>query len=332
MTDLIHIMVIAPIDHGEAAPETDELVAFGRGLQALGAGPMGVWTVGEDPGPVAREMALRYGLPITALQINGVSHYVNEPYGAVLAEEISAVRPRFVCAAHTSQGWEWVPGAAAHLSAACICGVDALAPFEGRICFQKELYGGKVKGLFSPNTATTLVTVQPGVFTKRPIPAPGPGTVTHKRVAWRPGRTRYMGIRQAGADTSDISAAPIIVAVGNGIGDRENLALAGRLASVLPKAAVAGSRIVCDRGWLGYDRQVGISGATVSPSLYIACGISGASQHVMGMRGARFVVAINTDPRAPIFNEADICIVEDLTRFIPLVADVLERRTEGLNV
>ena len=329
MTDLIHIMVIAPMDHGEAAPETDELVAFGRGLQALGAGPMGVWTVGEDPGPVAQEMAVRYGLPITALQINGVSHYVNESYGAVLAEEISAVRPRFVCAAHTSQGWEWAPGAAARLGAACICGVDGLTFFQGRICFQKELYGGKVKGLFSPNTATTLITVQPGVFSGKLIPSPGPGAVNHKKAAWKPGRTRYMGTRQAGADTSDISAAPIIVAVGNGIGDRENLTLADRLASLLPKAVVAASRIVCDRGWLGYDRQVGISGATVSPSLYIACGISGASQHVMGMRGARLVVAINTDPRAPIFNEADICIVEDLTRFIPLVADVLERRTEG---
>jgi electron transfer flavoprotein alpha subunit len=318
-------MVIAPCTNGRVHPETHELVALGRRLRALGAGAMGVWILGDDVGAAAREIAGLYGVPVTAIQAAGFSHYLNEAYVAVLAEEIAAVKPAFVCAAHTSQGWEWAPAVAARIGAGCICGVDGITEFQGRVCFQKELYGGKVKGLFSSNTATTVISVMPGIFTVTPAPAPAPGPITYKEATWRPGRTRYAGTRQAGADTSDITTARIIVAVGNGIGKQENIALAHRLAKLLPKAAVAGTRIVCDRGWLGYDRQVGISGASVAPALYIACGISGASQHVMGMRGAKFVIAINTDPRAPIFNEADICIVEDITRFLPLIEDACAR-------
>ena len=146
-----------------------------------------------------------------------------------------------------------------------------------------------------------------------------------KNIVYSPTRTRYLGSGQSSADTSDISAAPIIVAVGNGIGDEENMELIHHLAGLLPKAAVAGTRIVCDRGWLGYSRQVGVTGASVAPALYIACGISGAPQHLVGMRGAKFVIAINTDPHAPIFNEADIGIVEDITRFIPLFEEAYIR-------
>ena len=123
----------------------------------------------------------------------------------------------------------------------------------------------------------------------------------------------------------------VFLAAGNGIGEEENLLLIQRLAERLPKAMVAGTRIVCDRGWLGYDRQVGVTGATVAPALYIACGISGASQHVMGMRGSGFVIAINTDAQAPICAEADVCIVEDLKEFIPLLLEIYEKQLEKEN-
>jgi electron transfer flavoprotein alpha subunit len=323
MATPIDIMVIAPCTNGRVHPGTDELVAFTRRLQALGAGAAGVWILGDDVAAAAQEFAGRYGLPVTAVQTAGLSHYLNEAYADVLTEEIASAKPAFVCASHTSEGWEWAPALAARIKAGCICGVDGITECQGRISFQKEVYGGKVKGLFSSNTATTIISVMPGIFRMTPSPAPAPGPITIKATRWRGGRSRHVGTRRAGVDASDITTAPIVVSIGNGIGDEENIALATRLAKLLPRAAVAGTRIICDRGWLGYDRQVGISGATVAPALYMACGISGASQHVLGMRGAKFVVAINTDPRAPIFNEADICIVEDVTRFIPLLENAL---------
>jgi len=321
MADSVHIMVIAACTSGRVQPETYDLIAFGQSLQALGVGTMGVWILGEAIDEAAQDIARQSGLQVTAVQCAGPSNYMSEHYVTLLTEEIEAARPAFVCAAHTSQGWEWAPAVAARIGAGCICGVDGLVASQGRICFKKDVYGGKVKGLFFTNTGTTVISVLPGVFKFTPTAGSPSGTVIHKRATCRPGQTRYLGIRQARTDTADITAASVIVAVGNGIGHQENMTLIHRLAKLLPKAAVAGTRIVCDRGWLGYNHQVGITGASVAPALYMACGISGASQHVMGMRGAKWVIAINTDPRAPIFNEADICIVEDITRFIPLIEE-----------
>jgi len=325
MTEPVDIMVIGICTDGRVHPETYDLIAFGRRLQAFRPGTLGVCILGQDVGAAAREIARQGSVQVTAIECPGLSHYVSEPYGAVLAEEIAAAKPVFVAAAHTSEGWEWTPAVAARIGAGCICGVDGLTESQGRICFQKDVYGGKVKGLFASNTATTIISVQPGIFKFTPAPEASPGCVIRKSATCRSERTRYLGTRRAKADVSDITAAPILVAVGNGIGNQENIELAHRLAGCLPKAAVAGTRIICDRGWLGYSRQVGVSGATVTPALYIACGISGASQHVMGMRGAGCVIAINSDPHAPIFNEADICIVEDITRFIPLIQDACVR-------
>jgi electron transfer flavoprotein alpha subunit len=113
----------------------------------------------------------------------------------------------------------------------------------------------------------------------------------------------------------------VVVAAGKGIGREENLALIRRLAAIFPKGAVGASRLVCDAGWLPYPHQVGVTGKTVAPKLYLACGISGTIQHVTGMRGSRCIVAINTDPRAAIFQVAHYGIVEDLTTFIPLLLD-----------
>jgi len=128
-----------------------------------------------------------------------------------------------------------------------------------------------------------------------------------------------------------ITEAGVIVSAGQGLGDKKNLDLIYQLAALFAKSAVAGSRIVCDLGWLEYRCQVGVTGATVSPQLYIACGISGAVQHVMGMRNSEYIVAINKDPAAAIFQVADICIVEDLTTFIPALIEVYEKtKSDGL--
>ena len=135
----------------------------------------------------------------------------------------------------------------------------------------------------------------------------------------------------ADMDAAGLSDANIIVAAGNGIGEKENLEFIRKLAALFTKSAVAGSRIVCDMGWLGYQCQVGVTGTTVSPQLYIACGISGAVQHVMGMQGSEFIVAINKDPSAAIFQVADICIVEDLTAFIPAFIQAYNEKTRDGN-
>ncbi len=306
--------------------EIQELISFGRRLQGLGAGTMGLWLLGGEGEALAYEVAEKSGISVTLIEGEELKDYLNEVFCQVIAAEIGAADPSFVCTSHTSRGWEWAPYVAARIGAACLCGVDGLMEYEGRFCFQKEIYGGKLKGLYAVSAATTVITIQPGAFKDDgPTASTQPALVTRKRVHPKARRSRYGGRKQAVAHTTRITSAPVIVAVGNGIGEPDHMELIHRLARRLPKAEVAGTRIICDRGWLGYDRQVGVTGATVSPALYLAFGISGASQHVMGMRGAGLVVAVNRDKSAPIFNEADICIVEDILQFIPLLESACER-------
>lgn len=316
-------MVVAGCVNGHPGPGTDDVLAFANRLRDLQDGIVWVLLLGDDTAGAAEEIARRTGFDVTAL--SGLSDYTNEAYRIILAEQIKSAAPAVVCTAHNSQGAEWAPCVAANIGADCISAVDGIAMVNGQICFQKDICGGKLKGRYVSATPAAVITVQPGSFKFEAQNPAHPGTVTLKQITCRLKHTQYLGLTASGADTANITQAEIIVAAGNGIGSEENLELIYRLADLFSKAAVGGTRIVCDRGWLGYHQQIGVTGATVAPALYIACGISGAAQHRAGMRGSGFVIAINTDPYAPMFNDADVCIAEDLTQFIPLVLDTYKR-------
>ena len=321
MNDRVDIMVIAECTDGRVNPESYGVIAFARQLQALHPGSLGVWLTGACDDAVAHEISRQAAVNVTALHPAEIGDDASNTYGPDLEAEIRDLKPRYVYASHNSRGWEWAPAAAARIGAGCITGVDAVTNSRGQVCFRKDLYGGKVKGLFTAKGTTTIITLATGTHIFTPPADPGDASVFRKTVGHSNPRVLFLGRKQAPADTSHIAAAPALVAVGNGIGTQENMALIDQLAALIPKAVVAGSRTVCDRGWMGYDRQVGVTGATVAPAVYIACGISGASQHVMGMRNAKFVIAINADARAPIFNQADICIQADITQLIPQVVE-----------
>lgn len=329
MENLADIVLVADATGDRADPVILEMLAFANQLKMMTGGSVGVWLLGEAPEAPAREIAKTGGVDVTALQCPGLTHYVGEAFGRVLSMTLAAAAPAYVVTAHTSGGAEWAPAVAARLGAGCISGIDGLGSEDDRIWFSKDRYGGKVKGRFVSHAPTTVLTVQPGVFAFDGRPQGGAdGRVVLETVAWTPEQSLFTGVAPAPPGAANLADAAIIVAAGNGVGDEEHLAWIHRLAERLPKAMVAGTRLVCDRGWLGYDRQVGVTGATVAPALYIACGISGASQHLMGMRGSECVIAINTDPQAPICGEADICIIEDLTTFIPLMLEIYAKQME----
>jgi electron transfer flavoprotein alpha subunit len=317
------ILIVAGCD--AKAPEQGFYDALACAAQIVEANPasLRVLLLGNGVAAVGRRLTTQDGIDVTAISGAGLTPYTDEVYREVLRREIQTLRPAYVLAPHTARSAEWAPALAAELECGCLSAIDGVRVGENGIGFQKDLYGGKVKGLFAPAAGTTFLTIQPGAFAYQRPAAVGQGRLVNKCVQIPQGRCIHLGALPAPDEASDLTAAAIIVAVGNGIGSEENLALIHDLAARLPQAAVAGSRIVCDRGWLGYPQQVGVTGTTVAPALYLACGISGATQHRVGMRGSKFVVAINTDPGAPIFNEADICIVEDLTTFIPLLSALL---------
>jgi electron transfer flavoprotein alpha subunit len=321
------IVVIAEQGDGKLKPVTYELIAFARKLQQLTLQTIRVLILGAGVLNPAEEIAEQSSLDATAFEIPDMPIYNGELYSRVLTEHLRANRPAYVCVAHTSQGQDLAPVLAVELNSACISGVVDVLPSEEGVGFARPLYGGKILAAIRPVSETAVLAVQPGIFKFVQPAGKKAGRVAIRQLSTGLQSSRSLGIKPSATDTTGIREADIIVAAGQGIGAQDNLDLIHQLASLFAKSAVAGSRIVCDLGWLEYRCQVGVTGATVAPRLYIACGISGAIQHLTGMRGSEFIVAINKDPAAAIFQAADICIVEDLTTFIPkFIAACLESR------
>jgi len=311
------IVIIAEHADGKLKPVTYELLAFAGKLQHLTSQPIRVLLLGADVLPLAEDIAKKSRLDVTAFEAPELSGYNGEIYAGVMAEHLRTRRPAYVCAAHSSQGQDFAPVLAVKLGAACIGGVEDVLPSGPGVGFARPLYGGKIRAEVRPTSGTAVLTVQPGFFKFVPPAAGKAGRIDMRQLEAGTYKSRALGIKKSAPDAAGITEAEVIVAAGQGIGDKDNLGLIHQLAALFAKSAVAGSRIVCDLGWLEYRCQVGVTGATVAPRLYIACGISGAIQHLTGMRGSEFIVAINKDPAAAIFQVADVCIVEDLTTFIP---------------
>jgi len=318
------IIIIAEHMEGQVRPVTYELVECALRLQRISPMPIKILILGKDVGELAREIAQNSGQEVSAIQVPDLAEYNGEIYRNLLERLLKDDHSRFVCVAHSSQGLDFAPALAVSLRAGCITGVEDVYDNDGQLIFVRPIYGGKIVSHASAKSETTVLSILPGIFKPSGTERGKTGSVNIQSMPDPALKTRSLGIKQAEADTSGISEADVLISAGMGIGDEENLEFIYALADLFPKSAVAGSRIVCDQGWLEYKCQVGVTGATVSPGLYIACGISGAIQHVSGMRGSGFIVAINTDPAAAIFHTADVCIVEDLKTFIPAFIEEYE--------
>lgn len=311
------VVVVAELRQGQLAPVTWELLACGRQIAQAAGLSLRAMVLGE----AVREEAARLaavGAAVCALQGPDLAQYSGQAWREVLAAALPSLQPAMVLAAHTTQGLDFAPGLALRLGAACLSGVERVTQEAGRLLFSRPTWHGKAQAQYASTAPLTVLTVQPGAFAAQAAAA--------ERAAWSlevrtaapaAGPVRSLGLRRAAEQSAELAQAQVVVAAGRGVGKPENLALIRSLAACFSSAAVAGSRPVCDAGWLDYSRQVGITGATVAPRLYLACGISGARQHTAGMQGAGFIVAISLDPQAAIFNLADVCLVEDLTLFIP---------------
>jgi len=320
-----NIAVIAEHADGRIKPVTFELIAFVKKLAEAKSLTIQVFVLGAEIQSLAQEIADVCGLDVEGFEIPGMPVYNGELYSRILAEHFAAARPHYICMAHTSQGADFAPALAIELNAACISGIEGVLTLENGVCFARPVYGGKIIAHIQPLAQTSILTIQSGFFKWDKQPDQKPGSIVIRKITTEFRWWRSMGLKQVAMDTQGISEAEVVIAAGQGIGDRDNLDLINQLAAIFSKSAVAGSRIVCDLEWLAYGCQVGVTGATVSPQLYIACGISGAVQHVTGMRGSEFIVAINKDPTASIFQVADICVVEDLTTFIPVLIETYQQ-------
>jgi electron transfer flavoprotein alpha subunit len=259
---------------------------------------------------------------------SALAPYTPDGFVTALLQVVGETGPAFVLLAHTYQARDFAPMAAARLGAPLVTDVTGIEGTGQQAAFLRPMFQGRlVAAVRHRGSGPRFVTVQLGAFRADAVRREGgPASVRHMAVDLAPDAVRQRPdepFREA-KQAVDLGQADRIVAVGRGIKAQEHIALAERLAAAL-SAEVAASRPICDSGWLPMDRQIGSSGQTVAPKLYVALGISGAIQHVVGMKGARTIVAVNKDADAPIFEVADYGIVGDLFEIVPAVAAELEK-------
>jgi len=312
------ILVIAEQRDGALNRASWEAVAA---AQAIG-GPIKVVVPGADVQGAAKELTAADVAEVLALQHAALGTYTPDGFVQALAALVGSEDPAHVICAHTYQARDFIPKLAARLDRALVTDCTAVKSSGGTVTFTRPMFQGKVNAdVVLEGPAPHLATFQIGAFRADAVKKGGaPAAIKSIQAAVDEAAIRQKPeapFREA-KQAVDLTQAERIVAIGRGIKGQEHIALAKQLAEALG-AELAASRPICDAGWLPMERQIGSSGQTVAPRLYLALGISGAIQHVVGMKGARTIVAINKDAEAPIFEIADYGIVGDLFEIVPAI-------------
>ena len=319
------ILVVAEQQRGKLHRASWEAVAFAQEL--AGDQPVDGLVVGAAPSDSAAELSQAALSTVHVVDSALLEPYTADAYTQAIEKAIGELKPTHVVLPHTYRTRDFAPKLAARLDRTLI--TDCIGVKRGeRPTFLRPVYQGKlIAEVAAEGKHPHCVSVQIGAF-RADAAKRGSAAATVKPLSVT---VDAAAIRQKAEDpfqeakqAVDLSQAERIVAVGRGIKAQEHIALAEKLASALG-AQLAASRPICDSGWLPMERQVGSSGQTVAPKLYVALGISGAIQHVVGMKGARTIVAINKDADAPIFEIADFGIVGDLFEIVPAMIAELEK-------
>lgn len=301
------LLLVAEYRDGELLGSTYELVAFAEQLGAESA----MFLVGAESTLPA------YNGTLYLADVGKYGEFNPGVHKQLLLDAIAKEQPDMVAFSHSSYGWDLAPRVSLALKAAHVSEVVDIvngvpvAP----VCNAKLRRDVKAK------TAQTVVTLQGGAFGLDGEPSGSPSVVALDTDA--ASQIEFCGYEEAEAGGVDLSKAEVIVSAGRGIGKPENIEMISALADALG-GEFGASRPVVDSGWTDHNRQVGTTGQTVSPKLYVACGISGAIQHLAGMKKSEFVVAVNTDKDAPIGEVADVLVVADLKEFVPAITDKIK--------
>jgi len=244
--------------------------------------------------------------------------YNPELHKQLILAAINKENPEYVVFSHSSYGWDLAPRVAAALKVAQVSEVVKIIDdsFEVGCC------NAKMRRTVKPSTSKAVVTIQSGAFSLEGEPE-GTPTVVSLDVDGS-GNVEFLGYEPAEAKDVDLGKAEIIVSAGRGIGKKDNVPVIAALAKALG-GELGASRPVVDAGWVEHSHQVGTTGQTVSPKLYVACGISGAIQHLAGMKKSDFIVAINKDKDAPIGEIADVLVIADVLQFVPALTEKLRK-------
>ena len=316
------IWVVLEDRDGRIGRASWEALSAGKRLAELTGKSLNAIVIGHNTAGLAEEAATMAVAEVARIEHSLLEHYTADAYTIALDQFIQAKQPGYVVFPHTYQVRDFAPALAARMNEVLISDVVAIG--EGPV-FTRQLMQGRLTGNYRHHGAgPCFISIQAGAFRADAV-ATDNAAVTQFEAMIDPDaiRTRPGAPFRGSAQTVDLASAPLIVSVGRGIREADNLQLVQDLADALG-AELAASRPICDNGWLPMERQVGSSGQTVAPKLYLAVGISGAIQHLVGMKGSQCIVAINKDPEAPIFEVADYGIVGDLFEVVPALTEAVK--------
>ncbi len=303
----------------------EALAEAGRRAAEMGVPLAGV-LAGGAVADLAAGAAAQGAAKVYVIEDPGLADYSSAAYAAALAGLAGEVRPQALFFAATAQGRDLAPRVAARLGVGLASDCVKVSVKEGKLEFVRPIYAGKAFLTLTLKSTPVLATLRPNVF---PLGdgAPGAGEVVKiaAAVPEAAAKGRVVEVVREGGGEIDVTEADVIISGGRGLKGPEAFALLRDMAAVFPRAAVGASRSAVDSGWIGHQHQVGQTGKTVSPNLYIAVGISGAIQHLAGMSSSKVIVAVNKDPEAPIFKAADYGVVGDLFEVAPKLTEELKK-------
>ncbi|MGA9640393.1 MAG: electron transfer flavoprotein subunit alpha/FixB family protein [Terriglobales bacterium] len=326
MTD--NILIITEQREGKLNRVSWETIAAGQAIAAETGWTLEAAVVGAGVAAIASEVAAKKLAKVYDVESPQLEPYTPDAFTAALKEFLAKHPAKLVLMPHTYQVRDFVPKLATALKTTAISDVVGYKHEGGKLVFTRQMFQGKfVADVSFAGEGPCFVTFQNGSFRADKAEAgaaPAPVETVNVDVPASVVRNKPQEVFKEAKQAVDLTQAEIIVSVGRGIKEQKNIELAQQLANALG-GELAASRPICDNGWLPMDRQVGSSGQTVAPKLYLALGISGAIQHIVGMKGARSIIAINKDAEAPIFEIADVAVVGNLFEIVPPLIEEVKK-------
>ena len=324
------IFVLAEHRQGTIRDITYEMLTKARDLAQQTSAELTAIIIGKNARELAKNLTA-YANSILVVEDARLENFNSQAYKLILSKLIKEQNPTLVLIGHTSYGIDLAPRLAASLNLPLATDLIDLAFENDLFTVTRQMYGGKVNVKATARKAPTYIaTIRQAAFTAQEPPAPLNAQITEIPTPLTEEITekRFLQYVLPPPGGVDITAAEKLVGIGRGIKDQTNIPPVEELAKTLG-AVLSCSRPIVDKGWLPNDRQVGTSGKTVKPKLYLALGISGAFQHILGMKGSDLIIAVNKDPKAPIFSFADYGVVEDLFKIVPSLKNKInEARTQ----
>ncbi|MGH9668710.1 MAG: electron transfer flavoprotein subunit alpha/FixB family protein [Terriglobales bacterium] len=322
------ILVIVEQTAGKLNRASWETLAGAQAMAAETGWTLEAAVVGSGVASVAAEVAGKKVAKVYAIESPQLAAYTPDAFSAALKQFLSDKKPKLVLMPHTYQVRDFAPKLATALGRALISDAIGYKKDGDRLLFTRQMFQGKFAADVSfAGDPPHFVTFQTGAFRGDQVQAgasPAPAETVNVDVPANAIRNKPQEAFKEAKQAVDLTQAEIIVAIGRGIKEQKNIELAQQLAQALG-GELAASRPICDSGWLPMDRQIGSSGQTVAPKLYLALGISGAIQHIVGMKGSRTIIAINKDAEAPIFEIADFGVAANLFDVVPPLIEEIKK-------